>query len=820
MSLTLAEARARADLVREVAYEIALDLTGDGPTYGCRTTVRFHASGPETFLELTNATDLTLVVNGVAVEEPAYDGRRIALCGLAGATEVVVEARVPYVTDGDGMHTMTDPADGQRYVGAYCGMDIAQKVFPCFDQNDLKATMELTVTADPAWTVLANGRTLESADGRWRFSPTLPVPPALFVVAAGPWASVRWEHAGLPFGWHARASLAAELDRDADELRAITEACFDHFATLFDEPYPFDSYDQVLVPGLNWGAQEMPGCVTYRDEYLPRGAVPEHLRLFRAAVIAHEMSHMWFGDLVTMTWWEDTWLQESFADYMGYRVAADGAGFAGALLGHEVDRKPNAYDADERRSTHPVAPRPEDVPDVDSAATIFDAISYSKGNSVLRQLVTWLGDETFLRGVNTYLTRHRFGNTTLDDFVTALDEASDRDVRGWVEVWLRRTGFDTIRVDREADGVPVLRREGVRPHRFRVTAYDDRAREVGSEMVDLADEPVRLPAYAGLTVVPNSHGETFARTVLDEASAAAVSAGLCRVDDDLTRAVLWAVQLDRVQTGALGPEEYVDLVTRQLPGERSATIVSSVLTRTLGRVLPLRVPTATAGAALRELASACATGLEHAGGVELARAFASGFAATTDEAEPLAAWLAAGSAGGLPLTPALRWQVVRRLARLGAMDEGAIRAEGAREPGVESRLGVASALAARPTADAKEEAWAVAADPGVDNRVFTSVMEGLWSAEQADLLAAYVERYLREAPGWAARGQAFAQVVGRARPALMLTTGQVDLLREALAGDVPTVLRRQWEDWYDDLGRASGPDDGGRAATTAEPARP
>jgi aminopeptidase N len=303
-------------------------------------------------------------------------------------------------------------------------------------------------------------------------------------------------------------------------------------------------------------------------------------------------------------------------------------------------------------------------------------------------------------------------------------------------------------------------------------------------------------------VVPNSHGETFARTVLDDASAAAVSAGLCRVDDDLVRAVLWAMQFDRVQTGALGPEEYVDLAARQLPGERSATIVSAVLGRTLGRVLPLRVPTDTASAALSELASACATGLEHAAGVELARAFASGFAATTHEAGPLSDWLVAGSVGELPLSPALRWQVVRRLARLGAMDEEAIRAEGAREPGVESRLGVASALAARPTADAKEQAWAVVADPAVDNRVFSSVMEGLWSAEEADLLAPYVERYLREAPAWAARGQAFAQVVGRARPALMLTSAQVDLLREALAGDVPTVLRRQWEDWYDDLVRA------------------
>eukprot|EP01032_Pedospumella_encystans_P028682 gene28682-32396_t len=245
---------------------------------------------------------------------------------------------------------------------------------------------------------------------------------------------------------------------------------------------PYDSYDQAFVPGQNWGALESPGCVTYRDELLPRGRVTDLARSQRASVIAHEMAHMWFGNLVTMTWWEDTWLQESFADYMGYRVSADGAGFAGALLQHELLRKPSAYQADERRSTHPVAPEAEDVPDVDAASNNFDAISYSKGNSVLRQLVTWLGDEAFLAGVNAYLGAHRLGNGTLADFMAALDSASDRDVLGWVDVWLRTSGFDTIRVSRDggADGVPVVTRDGTRPHRLRLTSYDEGADAVGA----------------------------------------------------------------------------------------------------------------------------------------------------------------------------------------------------------------------------------------------------------------------------------------------------------------------------------------------------
>jgi aminopeptidase N len=798
MSLTLAEARTRAARLSDISYDVALDLTDPGSGwFGCRTTVRFSYSAAETFLELTSAAELAVTLDGEPVD-PSYDGRRLQLSGLGGRHEVVVDARLPYVTDGDGMHHVVDPADGETYVGAYLGMDIAQKVFCCFDQNDLKAPIALTVRADPAWTVLANGRTLADQDGAWEFAPTLPIPVALFVVAAGPWVSQRWEHAGLPFGWHARASLAAELERDAEELRAITVGCFDHYAEIFTEPYPFDSYDQVFVPGLNWGAQEMPGCVTYRDEYLARGAVPEDLRLFRAAVIAHEMSHMWFGDLVTMTWWEDTWLQESFADYMGYRVAADGAGFPGALLGHEAMRKPGAYDADERRSTHPVAPDPEDVPDVDAAANIFDAISYAKGNSVLRQLVTWLGDETFLAGVNAYLTRHRFGNATLGDFVAALDEASDRDVREWVELWLRRTGFDTLRLDRDGD-VPVLRRDGIRPHRVRMTAYDDAWVEVGSELVDVADDPVPLPAFAGRVVVPNAHGETFARMVLDPSSRTAVEAGLSRIDDDLTRAVLWTMLFDEVQRRTLDPLAFVDLAARHLPGERSATLVTAVLTRTLARVLPLRVPAPLATDALDTLAAACGAGLADARTAELAQAFASGLAATSRDAALLGGWLEASAVGDLPLAPALRWRAVQRLAEIGAADEHVIERERLRDPGVQSELGAAGALAARPTAAAKDAAWAVASQPDVDNRRFGAILEGLWSPEQADLLAPYVDRYLHEAPGWAARGQAFAQAVGAARPALLLTDAQLASLDAALAGELPTVLRRKWEDWRDDL---------------------
>ena len=710
-----------------------------------------------------------------------------------------MSARVPYVTDGDGMHTFTDPADGETYVSAYLGMDVAQKVFACFDQNDLKAPVSLGVTADPAWTVLANGRVTGHDGGRWTFATTPPIPTAMFVVCAGPWYSHTWEHAGLPFAWHSRASLAAELDRDIDELRATTTACFDHYATLFSEPMPFDSYEQAFVPGQNWGALETPGCVTYRDEYLPRGLLPDRMRAMRATTIAHEMAHMWFGDLVTMTWWEDTWLQESFADYMGYRVAEAAGGYADLLVAFETTRKVNAYRADARRSTHPVAPAPEDVPDVDAAATNFDMISYAKGNASLRQLVTWLGDETFLAGVNAYLSQHRFGNATLADFVAALDAASDRDAVGWADAWLRTSGYDTIRVERADDGVPALRREGSRPHRLRVAAYDDDLGPVDDRVVDLADdEPVRLEGWAGRVVLPNVASDTYAQVALDALSQAAFTARLPQLADPLARAVVWGQWFDAVRTRTLDPLAYLDTVAAHLPVEPHPMIVTSVVNRTLTTVLTDRVPAAGAGEAVARLAEAFARGLAGATSDELRLAFVEGLASTSRDADLLTRWLDADGVDGLAWYAALRWRVVTRLAAIGAADATFVEAERRRDGTVDGELGAARALAARPSAEAKAAAWAAATEDGVANRRFQALTAGLWDVEQADLLTAYVDRYLAEAPALAARGQAFAQAVGNAFPAVPLTEAQLAQVESALDGDVPPILRRDWEDALDD----------------------
>jgi aminopeptidase N len=811
VSLTYDEAVARALVVSDVAYRIDLDLTSRD-TFGCRTTVSFSLRGSTadsgadssgrpgtTFLELADAQDLQVTVNGTPVTSPAYDGRRVVLGDLGARNEVVVEARIPYVNDGDGMHQFTDPADDATYVAAYAGMDLAHKVFACFDQPDLKAPITLTVRAPEGWTVLGNGRSTGEQDGGHTFTTTPPISTYLFTVCAGPWHSRTWEHAGLPFGWHARASLSAELDRDFADMRQVTERCFDFYAATFDEPYPFDSYDQVMGPGHNWGAMETAGCVTFRDEYLPRNEPDAGALVDRSTVIAHEMAHMWFGDLVTMKWWQDTWLNESFADFMGYHVAHE-AGVSGSWPDFTLNRKPTGYAADRRRSTHPIAEDAEHLVDVDTAFNNFDMITYAKGAAVLHQLVTWLGWDTFVKGTNVYLTRHRFGNAELSDYLEALDSVTDRDVRAWAEAYLRTTGYDTIRVSREGD-VPVLEREGSRPHRLSVAVLDGTT--VGDvRLVDLADEPVALEDFAGAPVIPNAGDEAYAAVLLDDRSWQAAVDDLGTLPDPLLRAVTWTNALTRVRSGASTVGEYLTIVERHLADETDAVVFDGVLRRITRQVVPQWTAPEGLADAERVVAEVCAAVL---GAGDVGRGLASmrRLAMTTTDVDLLRRWLDSGqSRPGLEVDRDTRWLVVRRLVELGAAGTDLIEATAAADRSSNGHQASLAALAGRPEPAAKEDAWQRICDPHVSNRDFTALVAGLWTPGQEELFAPYLERYLEDAPRIAVRSQSFADAAAFAAPrtpmALERFRGFRDALEEAATGQTNTVLRRGWQDTVDD----------------------
>jgi aminopeptidase N len=800
VSLTYADALTRAAQVSDVAYRIDLDLTSR-ESFGCRTAVSFSLADPRatTFLELTDADDLRLTVNGSPVAGPAYDGHRITLHDLEPRNEVVVEARIPYVNDGDGMHTFTDPADDATYVSALLGMDIAQKVFACFDQPDLKAPISLTVTAPAEWMVVANGRETGREGDRRTFSTTPPISTYLFVVCAGPWHSRTWEHAGLPFGWHIRRSLGAELDRDFEDMKRVTEGCFDFYTDAFDEPYPFDSYDQVMQPGHNWGALETAGCVTFRDEYVPRNEPDAGALVDRATVIAHEMAHMWFGDLVTMKWWQDTWLNESFADFMGYHVAHE-VGVVGSWPDFSLNRKPTGYSADSRRSTHPIAEDAEHLVDVDTAFNNFDMITYAKGASVLRQLVTWLGWETFVAGTNRYLTQHRFGNAELADYLEALDSVTDRDVRAWAGSYLRTTGFDTIHVTRDGD-VPVITRDGSRPHRFSVASLDA-AGVLASRHVDLDAGPVSLDDLAGAVVLPNARDEAYAAVLLDELSWQRVVADLSSIPDPLLRAVTWTNAITRVRRGAMPVGDLISLVAGHLAHETDPVVFDGVLRRLTRVVLPSWTAPEHLAESERTIAQVCAAALE-AGDRDRGLAAMRRVAMLSDDVALLRRWLEAGEARpGLVVDRDTRWIVVRRLVELGAEGDALVDREAEADRSSSGHQSALTVRASRPEARAKEDAWQKLVDPHVSNRDFDAIVAGVWTAGQEELVEPYLERYLDDAPRIAERGQAFALGVADAAPHLPMALPRFERFRDDLedaagrTGNV--VLQRGWRDTVDD----------------------
>nr|WP_282548674.1 aminopeptidase N [Streptomyces rochei] len=820
--LTRDEAQTRASLLDVHHYAIDLDLTRGDETFDSRTVIRFtvraETADTDTFVEVKPAELRTVTLDGHPLDPAALDENRLALKNLTpGEHELRVDAAMRYSRTGEGMHRFTDPADGETYVYTQLFLDDVQRVFAAFDQPDLKAVFDLTVTAPEGWTVLANGITEHTGDGHWKAATTPRISTYLVAVAAGPWHSVRTEHRGLPFGIHCRRSLAPHLDADADELLEVTRGCFDRYHEKFTEPYPFDSYDQAFVPEFNAGAMENPGLVTFRDEFVFRSAVTDTQRQTRAMVIAHEMAHMWFGDLVTLKWWDDIWLNESFAEYMGYQTTAEATRFTDTWTDFGVTRKPWGYDADQRPSTHPVAP--ENVEDTASALLNFDGISYAKGASALRQLVTWLGEKDFLAGINIHFERHRFANATLGDFIDSLAAATDRDVHAWADAWLRTTGVETLtpRITGDnGDRALTVDHTGSRPHRIAVGLYDrdltDEGRLTLRSRLDV-DVPQSEPRPIGkrpALAVLNDGDLTYAKIRFDTESFQALRTGLAGLPDPLTRAVVWNALRDAVRDGDLAPTDFLDIARTHLPHERDLALVDGVLTFAGTQVADRYVTPEQRPAALATLTDLCRDLIrrtedgDHPG---LRLIAVRHRIATAAHPDTIAAWLADGTVpGGPELDPELRWRILTRLAVLGATDEAAIAAELAADPSATGQEGAARCRAALPDPEAKTRAWeAMFATDDLSNYLFTATAQGFWQPEQADLVRDYVPRYYAEAVAVAARrGPAIADAAGRwAFPAHAVDTDTLRLGRQCLDDAEPIpALRRKLTDQLDDLARA------------------
>ncbi|MFI7608001.1 aminopeptidase N [Micromonospora sp. NPDC049366] len=824
-SLTRVEATARGAAITVDSYQVDLDLTGGGERFRSHVTIEFRATpGAETFVEVKPTKLLAVRLNDADLDPAALDDNRLPLAALRDRNTLTVEAEMAYSNTGEGMHRFVDPADGEAYLYAMSFLDDVQRVFAAFDQPDLKAPVTLTVTAPPEWTVAANGQVAATPrPGRWEFAPTAPLATYFFSLIAGPYHVRRDEHDGIPLGIYCRRSLAAHLDADAEEIFTITRQCLDRFHQLFAERYPFGKYDQAFVPEFNAGAMENPGLVTLRDDYVFRSAVTDTQRELRATTIAHEMAHMWFGDLVTMRWWDDLWLNESFAEYLGTRVTAEATRFDRAWTTFALRRKAWGYAADQRPSTHPVAP--EEVADAAQALLNFDGISYAKGASVLRQLVAWLGDDAFLAGLNAHFAAHRFGNATLADLLGSLSAASGRDLTGWAQRWLREAQVNTVRaeVTVDADGRyrevalvqtapashPVLR-----PHRIGVGRYD------ADGAVDRVEVDLDPDADGGRTILaeltgapaarlllPNDGDLTFAKVRLDPASADAVPLVLPSLADPLARALLWGEALDAATDGERPVTGVVALIAAALPGETEVIIAEDVLS--LSRSLVDRyLDPAARETALALIAVACGRMLDAApagGSMQLAAARAL-IGATTD-ADLLTGWLAGRAVpAGLAVDAELRWAVLRRLVVLGAAGEPEIAAEAAADPSAAGAERAARCRASLPDPAAKQAAWEIiVSNTELSNRLIEATAEGFWLPEQAELTAAYVDRYFADMPEaarlrtpWTAE-----RVASLAFPRYAVTQPTREAAEALLARDDLTPgLRRAVTDAADDLRRA------------------
>ncbi|MGW1022532.1 aminopeptidase N [Streptomyces sp. NPDC002577] len=821
--LTRAEAQTRAELLDVRRYTIDLDLTRGEETFDSLTVIHFTVRGDleaaDTFVELKPAQLRSATLDGQPLDPATLDGNRLPLTGLtAGEHELRIDASMRYSHTGEGMHRFTDPTDGETYTYTQLFMEDVQRVFAAFDQPDLKAVFELTVTAPDGWTVLTNTVTEHTGDGVWKAATTPLISTYLVAVAAGPWHSVRTEHRGLPFALHCRRSLAPHLDADADEILDVTRACFDRYHEKFDEPYPFDSYDQAFVPEFNAGAMENPGLVTFRDEFVYRSAVTDTERQTRAMVIAHEMAHMWFGDLVTLKWWDDIWLNESFAEYMGYQTLTEATRFSDTWVDFGVARKAWGYDADQRPSTHPVAP--EAVEDTASALLNFDGISYAKGASALRQLVAWLGEKDFLAGINTHFARHKFANATLADFIDSLADSTERDVHAWADAWLRTTGVDTLLpriAGQNTSHTLTVDHHGSRPHRISVGLYDQDLTETGRLTLrerfelDVPNNGTARPiGNRPALIVLNDGDLSYAKIRFDDRSFTTVQETLSGIPEPLTRAVVWNALRDAVRDGELPPADYLKAARTHLPHETDLAIVQGVLTFVTSQVAGRYVadedrPDALAG--LNDLCRDLIRRTEDGDNPGLRLTAVRHRIDTATRPDTITAWLSEGTVpGGPELDPELRWRILGRLAVLGAIDDAVIEAELVQDPSATGQEGAARCRAALPDPETKRKAWdeMFAADH-LSNYLFTATAQGFWQPEQAALVREYVPRYYTDAVAVAERrGPAIADAAGRyAFPVYAVDTETLSLGEQCLreANPIPS-LHRRLADQLDDLARA------------------
>ncbi|MFH9414979.1 aminopeptidase N [Streptomyces rochei] len=778
-NLSRDEARERAALLSVDGYEVSLDVRsaigeaqGEGPrTFRSVTTIRFRCNEPgaSSFADLIAPSVTAVSLNGRDLDpSEVFDGSRIVLEDLAADNELVVDAQCAYSRTGEGLHRFVDPEDGEVYLYTQYEPADSRRVFANFEQPNLKAPFRFEVRAPEEWTVWSNGAG-ERVDGVWRFAETKPISTYITCVVAGPYHYVTDSYERvledgtrleIPLGAMCRKGLAPHFD--ADDVFLITKQGLDFFHDRFDFPYPFGKYDQAFVPEYNLGAMENPGMVTFREEYIFRGKVTRASYEGRANTILHEMAHMWFGDLVTMEWWDDLWLKESFADFMGAFANVGATRFKDAWITFANRRKAWAYRADQLPSTHPIT---ADIRDLQDAKLNFDGITYAKGASVLKQLVAYVGQDAFLEGSRRYFKRHAYGNTRLGDLLSVLEETSGRDMASWARSWLQTAGVNSLTpqvllsasgtvdelavVQEAAESHPELR-----PHRVAVGLYR-RTAEGALERYARAEVDVDGPrtvvaelagAEAPELVLVNDDDLTYCKTRFDATSLATLREHLGALTDPLARALCWSALWNMTRDALLPARDFIALVLR-FAGRESDIGVLQMLHAWAGSALVHYVAPDRREAAGRLLGEGALRELREAEpGGEQQLAWARFFASVASgEGElRLLRGLLEGTEkiDGLEVDQELRWAFLEPLAAHGEADEGVLAAELARDDTASGKRHQVRCLAARPSAAVKAQAWAqVVESDALSNALVEATIAGFAQPSQRELVAPYAEKY-------------------------------------------------------------------------------
>ena len=831
-NLTRDQAIERAALVTVDNYRIVLDLTdGQGKpserTFRSTTTVEFTAlAGADTVIDLAAAKIHSATLNGKPIDVSAYDeSTGIPLVGLSENNVVVIDADCFYSNTGEGLHRFVDPVDDEVYLYSQFETADAKRMFACFDQPDLKATFDVAVTAPPHWEVISNGATISAEGGTHTFATTPRMSTYLVALIAGPYAVWRDEysdeHGKIPLGLFCRKSLAEFMD--ADRLFTETKQGFGFYHANFGTPYAFGKYDQLFVPEFNAGAMENAGAVTFLEDYVFRSKVTRYSYERRAETVLHEMAHMWFGDLVTMTWWDDLWLNESFATFASVLCQAEATEYKQAWTTFANVEKSWAYRQDQLPSTHPVA---ADIPDLAAVEVNFDGITYAKGASVLKQLVAYVGLEEFLAGLRDYFRDHAFANATFGDLLGALEKASGRDLSGWGQQWLKTTGLNTLRADFDVDSSGAFIRFAIaqsgaapgagetRVHRLAVGVYDDvdgKLVRVHREELDVEGESTEVPGLVGVSrgklILVNDDDLTYCSLRLDPDSLSTVLTRIADIADSLPRTLAWSAAWEMTREAEMKARDFVALVTGGIHAESEVGVAQRLLLQAQTALGAYADP----GWAYAEGWPAFADRL-----VELARGAEPGSdhqlafvnALTTSVLSTHHAVLLAdlldkdpGSLGlpGLVVDTDLRWRIVTALARSGQIDADGtetpfIDAEVQRDPTAAGKRHAAAASAARPQAAVKDGAWEqVIEDDTLANITTRAIVGGFVQPGQEQLLSPFRDRYFGAISGvWERRSSEVAQtVVIGLYPSWDISQDGLDAADRFLSDpEVPPALRR------------------------------